>query len=288
MTRRYSRNDVITRRQMLALLGLGAAGTTAAATCGGLSLLLVATARKRQVPDGSANAVTQIVTATPDATATPAPPPAPLAYPLMIPRLAWGGMRPNHNARNERGFYDPETNPEGWHIYNVPLTDAYQTVVIHHSVIDEGDSVATLRDVQNAHREDRGWADVGYHYVVGQEGIVYEGRDLRVRGTHVAGFNTGSVGVCLLGDFTRIEPTSQQISGAGALVEWLALRLALTHLAGHGEFNPGTQCPGTNLIPYLDTIAGQAGLQRGIEGYIPPVEQVTPAAAAACSCCGIV
>jgi hypothetical protein len=57
----------------------------------------------------------------------------------------------------------------------------------------------------------------------------------------------------------------------------LALRLELTHLAGHGEFNDFTDCPGRNLNYYLDALAGSAGLVRGTGGYRPPLEQqITP------------
>lgn len=269
--------NTLSRRQFLTLLGLGCGGTVAASTCGSLTGLLILAQRNQQ----DEVSVIQI-TATPEPSTTPES----VIYPLMIPRAAWGALEPNHNAENENGFYDPLTNPEGWRVYDVPLEEAYQTVVIHHSVIMEGeDNVATLLEIQNAHRSDRRWADVGYHYFVGRDGIVYQGRDIRVRGTHTAGFNTGSVGVCLLGDYTQQIPTERQVRGAEGLVSWLEQRLQLTHLAAHNMFNSTTLCPGGNLLPYLGMFAANANLSLGIDGYIPPPEQAESTEQVACTCC---
>jgi hypothetical protein len=263
--------SALSRRQMLAFLGLGGVG---AVTCSaaGLAGLLMAAANKEPT------AARQVFI-----TATPQPTPDAvdhLLYPDAVPRELWGAFPPDTQAPNENGFYNPETNPEGWRMYDVPLREAYQTVVIHHSVIDTGDTTSTLLEIQKTHRDDRGWADVAYHYFVGQNGVVYGGRDIRARGTHVGGYNTGSVGVCLLGDFTQIQPTAAQISATRELVRWLADTLALTHLAGHRDFNDWTQCPGTAVIPYLEDFAFYANLAFGTAGYITPEDQ------SVCACCG--
>jgi len=200
----------------------------------------------------------------------------------MVARSDWGALPPDHAAFNEFGFYSLE-NPEGWRVYDVPLDQAYQTVIIHHSVVYEADDLSTLLEIQRSHREQRGWADVAYHYFVGQNGVLYEGRDIHARGTHVAGYNTGSVGVCLLGNFVEISPTEAQIITTRSLVSWLTANLKATYLAGHGDFNPQTMCPGINLAAYLDDFAFNAGLVRGVEGYIAPPEQ---SAGAFCSICG--
>jgi len=255
---------------MLALLGLGGAGVVGC-TLAGIGGLLITANRKTQ---DTSRVV--LVTATPGA--------EDYRYPAMQPRSVWGALPPDLEARNETGLYDADDNPEGWFTYTDPLPDAYQTVVVHHSVIDAGEDIATLQDIQDTHRTDRGWADVAYHYFVGQSGIVYEGRDVTVRGAHVGGFNTGSVGVCLLGDFTQITPPPAQIVAARDLIRWLTDKLALTHLAGHNDFNAETQCPGTNLIPLLATLAGD--LTMGTDGYIPPDERAHASERAhMCPCC---
>lgn len=163
--------------------------------------------------------------------------------------------------------------------------------MIHHSVINAGDDVATMLEVQNAHRIDRGWADVGYHYLIGGAGGVFQGRDVHVRGTHVRAYNTGSLGLCLLGDFTVDSPTPAQIDSARDLIAWLAVQLAPTHLAAHGDFNSDTLCPGDNLRVWLPELAAAGGLIVGTDGYLPPDDQAALSGSAAlpgdalCACC---
>lgn len=246
---------MIDRRQFL-----GGCGLIGAAMCAGVGLpavlWLLRPAQRGLLPP---------VTLLPTAVQFPRPP-------GIITRGAWGALPPAHDAPTEAGFYSLD-NVDGWREYDVPLAAAYQTIVIHHSAIYVGDDFATLLEIQRTHREERGWADVGYHYFVGREGLVYEGRDLHVRGTHVARHNTGSLGVCVLGDFTQSEPTAWQIDAVIGLSVWLASRLALTHLAPHSAFNNDTVCPGGSLAPYLPAFAEAAGLALGVEGYIPPPEQ---------------
>lgn len=196
--------------------------------------------------------------------------------PVIVNREEWGARAINHEAAEEIGFYSLE-NPEGWREYTEDLRAAYQTVVIHHSSLYDTDDWQTMHAIQDLHMDNRGWADIGYHFCIGLSGTVFEGRQMSARGTHTELYNTGSLGVCLLGNFEEIEPTQPQLDSTQALVNWLALRLQLTHLAGHREFNGITVCPGANLYPHLDQIAAIAGLQRGIDGYVPPEEQrITP------------
>ncbi len=246
----------LSRRALLALLGLG--GLTIAGGAGGTLLLLLLRAGRRS-------------TALPGTLTPPAPTPFP--PPPIVSRTEWGALPPDHNAPNETGFYSLD-NPEGWRVYEGDLRAVYRTVVIHHSANYGRDDIDTLLYIQNRHREERGWADVAYHFFVGREGAIYAGRPLDVRGTHVAGYNTGSVGTCLLGNFQEIEPTVSQLASTLHLVQWLAAVLSLTHLAGHREFNPDTECPGDHLAAYLDVLAAGAGLARGTGGYVPSEEQL--------------
>jgi hypothetical protein len=188
--------------------------------------------------------------------------------PYITPRAEWNAREPDHDAENEKGFYSSE-NPEGWREYEGDLRLIYRTVVVHHSVVYEDDDITTMRAIQDLHMDERKWADIGYHFGVGRSGQVFEGRDLKIRGTHVQGYNTGSVGVVFLGDFELYSPTPEQIGAGARLIDWLALRLELTHLAGHRDFNPFTECPGTTMLPYLSVLADSAGLLLGTGGYQP-------------------
>lgn len=239
------------RRQMLLMLGAVSVGAVVCGAGGGLVLL-----NWMNRPDATQEAVIP-VTDDPNA-------------PAIVPRTAWGALSPDHNARNERGFASDD-NPTGWLVYSGDLRDIYKTIVIHHSVITAPDDLRTLAEIQTLHRGDRGWADVAYHYFIGYEGTIYAGRDINARGAHVGGFNTGSLGICLFGNFEETQPTPPQMRSAQTLVNYLTEKYAMTHLAGHGEFNPETHCPGSNLQERLDELAETAGLIRGTDGYEPPV-----------------
>jgi len=249
----------LTRRELLGLMGLGVAACSVSGVGGAAYLLL--SSEVSAAPEG-----------TPPSLMTPRPPILKrIDRPAIISRAEWGAREPDHRALNETGFWAQDNN-EGWFIYPGDLRDVYRTVVVHHSVIVEDDDEATMREIQAEHMDSRRWADVGYHFGVGKSGAIFEGRDLRVRGTHVAGYNTGSVGVVFFGNFQEESPTPEQLAAGSRLIEWLALRLELTHLAGHGEFNDFSECPGANLIYYLDALAESAGLARGTEGYQDPDE----------------
>jgi hypothetical protein len=134
-----------------------------------------------------------------------------------------------------------------------------------------------MQYIQLLHMGKRQWADIGYHFGVGRSGQIFEGRDLAVRGTHTEGYNTGSVGVVFFGHLDRYAPTREQLDAGRRLIDWLALRLELTHLAGHHDFNDFTECPGEYMYPVLPLLAISAGLIYGTGGYEPPPEQlITP------------
>ncbi len=263
MPRPSHRSPRLTRRRFLGLAGAALSG----AACGGSALGWLALDWLRG-----------------ETLAAPAPAPTPtrsaqvkvIERPPIVLRADWGAREPNHDAANETGFYSL-TNVEGWREYEGDLRAIYRTVVVHHSVVYETDDSSTMREIQHEHMDDRQWADIGYHFAVGRSGEVFEGRDLMARGTHVETYNSGSVGVVFLGNFEVDYATPEQIEAGRQLIDWLALRLELTHLAGHDEFNDFTECPGAHLLPYLDPLADSAGLQRGTDGYEPPPEQlITP------------
>lgn len=47
-----------------------------------------------------------------------------------------------------------------------------------------------------------GWDDIGYNFIIGEDGNVYEGRGWKYLGTHAPAYNGQSIGICVIGDFT--------------------------------------------------------------------------------------
>jgi hypothetical protein len=194
---------------------------------------------------------------------------SPPLQPIILSREAWGARAPDFKAENESGIAKSPFD-DGWYRYPDDLADVYRTVAIHHSAT-LGNPDETMRDLQNLHMNRNRWADVGYHYGIDRAGLIYAGRDIGVRGSSVAGHNTGTIGIVLMGNFEEDrQPADLQLASLRALVAWLTATYPLTHLAAHGEFNPETVCPGKNLWMLLDEIALEAGLERGTAGYVPP------------------
>lgn len=80
-------------------------------------------------------------------------------------------------------------------------------VVIHHGGIakycqDQETCSAIVRDYQNFHLDYRKWWDVGYNFIIGEDGNVYEGRGWDRVGAHAPKYNNQSIGICVIGDFS--------------------------------------------------------------------------------------
>jgi hypothetical protein len=112
-----------------------------------------------------------------------------------------------------------------------------------------------MRGIQDEHMDINGWADIAYHFAIDNAGVIYEGRDIGSRGASVAGHNTGTIGVVVMGNFEQERPLDFQLTALQSLLNWLAREYTLSHLAAHGEFNPESVCPGQHMIPLLDSLA---------------------------------
>lgn len=117
---------------------------------------------------------------------------------------------------------------------------AVEYIIIHHAASDD-----PRLDVMTVHgwHQERGWAGIGYHFFIKQDGIIQAGRPLATRGAHTLGYNDRSWGVCFAGHFERRPPTLAQMQSLDLLLPYLKdLKPNLT-VGGHGEFQ-ATLCPG--------------------------------------------
>lgn len=96
--------------------------------------------------------------------------------------------------------------------------------------------------------KDRGWSQIGYHFVIRRDGAIEDGRDIKITGAHVAGNNTGSIGICLIGGVDKAMTAEDNFTDE----QWKALRNLLRILKadfkratihGHNEFDSGKACP---------------------------------------------
>jgi N-acetylmuramoyl-L-alanine amidase len=118
---------------------------------------------------------------------------------------------------------------------------AIKRIVIHCTATREGQDVdaATIRKWH----QDKGWQDIGYHFVVRPNGAVERGRPEEQPGSHVAGFNTGSIGVVYVGGLdaqgrAKDTRTPLQTVSLARLVTDLAKAYPGAAVMGHRDLSP--------------------------------------------------
>jgi hypothetical protein len=124
--------------------------------------------------------------------------------------------------------------------------------VIHHTAGTNNYTAAQvpgiLRGIQAYHIDSRGWTDAGYNFAVDKFGGVWEMRADSIAknaiGAHAIGFNTGSVGVAILGDYISNQAPTVAVEGAAKVFGW---KLALSGVAPQStvSFTAGS---GSNLF----------------------------------------
>lgn len=165
------------------------------------------------------------------------------AQPDIITRSEWGAKPPKYNRQRH--------SPNRF--------------TIHHTVTSNSDSnpAQTMRAMQRDHmaRDNNTWADIGYHFVLDQQGRIYAANPVDRVGAHVGGGNTNNIGIAFMGNYNSAQPSEVQLASAGALVRYLANKYSISVdsdiLSGHRDHG-GTQCPGSNLYAQIDRIAEYA------------------------------
>ncbi|WP_338895751.1 peptidoglycan recognition family protein [Streptomyces sp. TG1A-60] len=163
----------------------------------------------------------------------------------------------------------------------------FQTITVHHTAManDDPDPAATVRAIYQLHAVTNDWGDIGYHFLIDEEGRIYEGRysgddglpahDAEgkvVTGFHVGGFNSGNLGIALLGTFTERGPKEAARQALTRLVKVLVrhhgvdpqARVTYTNpvngtqkevaeISGHRDWM-ATECPGEVMYQELDRL----------------------------------
>lgn len=109
-----------------------------------------------------------------------------------------------------------------------------------------------MREIQRWHFE-RGWATVGYHFVVSPSGRIFRGRPVDRLGAHVLGHNVGTVGVGLMGNFELERPTHAALEALHDARTEIVPGGAGVPLRGHREHagHASNACPGSHLLPLV-------------------------------------
>jgi hypothetical protein len=175
--------------------------------------------------------------------------------------------------------------------------------IVHHTAgsnnYGPATSAAIVRGIELYHVQGNGWNDIGYNFLVDKYGQVFEGRaggvDRNVIGAQAEGFNTGSVGVALIGNYSSTAVTPAADHALAALLAW---RLDVAHVdplgrlswlsGGNARFPRGTRvvlraisghrdagftsCPGAQLYAKLPSLAREVASIGLPKLYAPAVQ----------------
>ncbi|APU03042.1 amidase [Pectobacterium phage PP81] len=112
-----------------------------------------------------------------------------------------------------------------------------------------------VREIRQWHKE-RGFLDVGYHFIIKRDGTIEEGRDVDQIGAHTVGQNDTSVGICLVGGINdkgapEANFTPIQMSVLRGLLENLKGRYPQASVKGHYDF-AAKACPSFKVPLWLE------------------------------------
>jgi N-acetyl-anhydromuramyl-L-alanine amidase AmpD len=120
-------------------------------------------------------------------------------------------------------------------------------ITVHCSATQAKSNIGA-KEINEMHLK-RGFARIGYHFVITRMGEVQKGRELEATGAHVAGHNTGNIGICLIGGLDKnLKPeanfTDDQYHALSVLISDLLKKYPKAELLGHRDW-PGVKkdCP---------------------------------------------
>ena len=213
-----------------------------------------------------------------------------VAQPEVIPRAAWGA-NPAYLSWAPR-FY--------------PATK----VIVHHTsdnIVLDGTPeyyAKLVRAIYYYHAITQGWGDIAYNFLIDPLGNIYEGRysdddplsspgeDIHgngVVGGHCANYNTGTVGIAVLGTYNSRSITAASRASLEQLLAWVVTRDGIDPLGSDPYFNPydtsstiktwniaghldyrSTDCPGAAFYKTLPS------LRQTVSGLVGSVVAPTP------------
>lgn len=119
-------------------------------------------------------------------------------------------------------------------------------IIVHCTATPEGREVS-VDEIRKWHKQ-RGFADIGYHYVIHIHGELENGRDVDLVGAHCTGHNTNSIGVCYVGGMDKANKkakdtrTLQQKAVLMSLLIDLKKLYPNARIRGHRDF-ANKECP---------------------------------------------
>jgi hypothetical protein len=201
---------------------------------------------------------------------------------------------------------DPDTGrPLVW---SEQKTKYVKMITVHHTADSntaDREDAEIVRSIYYYHAIVRGWGDIGYNYVIGQRGKIYEGRagGDYVVAAHAVWNNRSTVGVSMIGNFEQYSVNADQLKGLKSIVKALALHYGIdlagtmsthvecvsgqdcllrdqtsTRLTGHRDIGH-TSCPGKDLYDHLPDLRADMDYSKDLAFVANPVVSVVETAA---------
>lgn len=187
-----------------------------------------------------------------------------------------------------------------------------QKIIVHHtastSLVPDADGSGQYKSMVNNiykyHTSNKAWVDqngtnysgfgdIGYNYLIDPNGNIYEGRKggNGVTGGHASGFNTGSVGISVIGNYqdgagqTNASLDPKVATALAKLIGWIAANNSINldsagnfygknidGVVGHKDV-AATQCPGNVIYAQLNSIQSQSVLYaKAYQKYVYQVQ----------------
>lgn len=171
-----------------------------------------------------------------------------------------------------------------------------KAICIHHTggsnTYTAAQSPQVVRGMFTYHTKTLGWADLGYNVVVDKYGQIFEGRagglHRNVAGAHARGFNTGSCGISVMGDYMDIPVPTAALNAIATVAAWKLAStftqdvygtetwtvttsnvkrsgtFSMPHLFAHRDVNY-TDCPGDTYYGQLPNL--RSLVQQKLNGF---------------------
>lgn len=118
--------------------------------------------------------------------------------------------------------------------------------IIIHCTATEWFYPVTKQHLYNWHVVERGFSDIGYHYLIDRAGVIDTLRPLSKVGAHCKGHNMHSIGICYVGglkDGMSSDTRSDfQKEALHKLIQDLCNSFPITKITGHNEYS-NKSCP---------------------------------------------
>ncbi len=207
-------------------------------------------------------------------------------------------LNPDVNSTQSIVRYE-DKNKLTWPIERTKKVDR---IIIHHTaenLMQDADDKTLLRAIYLYHTKSRWWGDIGYNYIIGQRGDIYEwraGGDY-VKGAHVYANNSGTVGISLIGNYDALHLNRDQKEWMIEAISYVAKKYGINlkeegsgiipcgskdsciwkknvtlRLSGHRD-SGATDCPGDNLYELIPELINTVVWKVW---YIQPVLNTAP------------